>query len=42
MNGAGAGGRLVPGRGGAAGTSQLGSRRQRYSDVRVAYGLSGG
>ena len=42
MNGAGAGGRLVYRRGGEAGQSQLGSRRQRYSDIRKAYGLSGG
>ena len=42
MNGAGAGGRLVARRGGAAGTSQLGSRRQRYSDMRAAYGMSTG
>nr|DAJ36956.1 MAG TPA: hypothetical protein [Caudoviricetes sp.] len=42
MNGAGAGGRLVARRGGAAGTSQLGSRRQRYADLRIANGLSGG
>ncbi|MCS2341085.1 MULTISPECIES: hypothetical protein [Bacteroidaceae] len=42
MNGAGAGGRLVARRGGEAGTSQLGSRRQRYSDLRTSFGLSGG
>lgn len=42
MNGAGAGGRLVAKRGGAAGTSQLGSRRQRYSDIRSSFGLSSG
>lgn len=42
MNGAGSGGRLVARRGGTAGTSQLGSRRQRYSDIRAAYGMSTG
>lgn len=47
MNGAGAGGRLVTRRNrttgrAQAGRSQLGSRRQRYSDLRVALGLSGG
>jgi hypothetical protein len=42
MNGAGVGGRLVARRGGTPGTSQLGSRRQRYSDIRIANGLSGG
>ncbi len=42
MNGAGAGGRLVYRRGGARGTSQLGSRRQRYGDIRSAFGLSAG
>ena len=35
-------GRLVARRGGEAGTSQLGSRRQRYSDLRTSFGLSGG
>lgn len=42
MNGAGAGGRLVARRGGEAGQSQLGSRRQRYSDIRRSLGMSGG
>ena len=42
MNGAGAGGRLVARRGGEAGTSQLGSRGQRYSDRSTSFGLSGG
>ena len=48
MNGAGSGGRLVArrdratGRAESTGRSQLGSRRQRYSDVRTAFGLSGG
>nr|DAS98540.1 MAG TPA: hypothetical protein [Caudoviricetes sp.] len=42
MNGAGAGGRLVARRGGQAGQSQLGSRRQRYADLRVSMGLNGG
>ena len=43
MNGAGVGGRLVYNRKrGVAGQSQTGSRRQRYSDVRKAFGLSGG
>ena len=42
MTGAGAGGRLVARRSGEAGTSQLGSRRQRYSDLRTSFGLSGG
>ncbi len=51
MNGAGSGGRLVTRRtknaegkavGTQAGKSQLGNRRQRYSDIRVAFGLSGG
>lgn len=47
MNGAGAGGRLVSRRDrrtgrAQAGVSQLGSRRQRYSDIRVSFGLSGG
>ncbi|WP_289198227.1 hypothetical protein [Bacteroides acidifaciens] len=42
MNGAGVGGRLVARRGGATGTSQLGSRRQRYSDVRASYGMTTG
>lgn len=47
MNGAGAGGRLVARRDrvtgrAQAGRSQLGSRRQRYSDLRTSFGLSGG
>lgn len=48
MNGAGAGGRLVArrdrttGRAERTGRSQLGSRRQRYSDLRVSMGLSVG
>ena len=50
MNGAGAGGRLVTRRvktegGGTktvAGKSQLGSRNQRYRDIRVSFGLSAG
>jgi len=45
MNGAGLGGRLVAARGNQAAqgrTSQLGSRRQRYSDIRSALGLSQG
>lgn len=47
MNGAGAGGRLVTRRNRAtgraeAGSSMLGSRRQRYSDVRSSLGMSGG
>lgn len=48
MNGAGAGGRLVARRDRATdraentGRSQLGSRRQRYSDIRASLGLSTG
>lgn len=48
MNGAGAGGRLVArrdkatGRAESTGRSQLGSRRQRYSDIRSALSLSTG
>ena len=48
MNGAGSGGRLVArrdrktGRAEATGRSQLGSRRQRYSDIRKSFGLSTG
>ena len=42
MNGAGAGGRLVANRRGTASATQLGSRRQRYSDLRTSFGLSGG
>lgn len=50
MNGAGAGGRLVAKRektegGGTkvvAGKTQLGSRNQRYRDLRVSLGLSAG
>lgn len=48
MNGAGAGGRLVArrdratGRAENTGRSQLGSRRQRYSDIRASMGLSTG
>lgn len=48
MNGAGSGGRLVArrdkntGRAESSGRSQLGSRRQRYSDVRSSLGLSTG
>ena len=50
MNGAGIGGRLVTRRvkaegGGTktvAGKSQLGSRNQRYRDLRVSFGLSAG
>lgn len=50
MNGAGAGGRLVTRRvkteGGGirtkAGKSQLGSRNQRYRDLRASFGLSAG
>ncbi len=48
MNGAGSGGRLVArrdkttGRAEKTGRSQLGSRRQRYSDIRAAHGLSTG
>lgn len=50
MNGAGAGGRLVTRRaktaGGAtrtvAGRTQLGSRNQRYRDLRTSFGLSAG
>ena len=40
MNGAGAGGRLVANRRGTASATQLGSRRQRYSDLRTSFGLS--
>ena len=46
MNGAGVGGRLVTRRGGTgraeAGSSMLGSRRQRYGDIRRSLGLSQG
>lgn len=42
MNGAGLGGRLVANRRGTASATQLGSRRQRYADLRIANGLSGG
>lgn len=45
MNGAGAGGRLVARRRNGrtvAGQSQLGSRNQRYRDLRSAFGLSAG
>ena len=42
MNGAGAGGRLVANRRGTASTTQLGSRRQRYADLRVSMGFNGG
>ena len=37
-----AGGRLVANRRGTASTTQLGSRRQRYADLRVSMGLNGG
>lgn len=37
MNGAGAGGRLVAKRGGALGSTQLGSREQRFADLRAAF-----
>lgn len=40
MNGAGAGGRLVANRRGTASATQLGSRRQRYSDLRTSFGSS--
>lgn len=42
MNGTGAGGRLVANRRGTASATQLGSRRQRYADLRVSLGMSGG
>ena len=48
MNGAGPGGRLVArrdratGRAENTGRSQLGNRRQRYGDIRAAFGLSQG
>lgn len=48
MNGAGSGGRLVArrdrttGRADNTGRSQLGNRRQRYGDIRAAFGLSQG
>lgn len=49
MNGAGAGGRLVTKRAKTAGVTktvvgktQLGSRNQRYRDLRSAFGLSAG
>lgn len=48
MNGAGSGGRLVArrdratGRAENTGRSQLGNRRQRYGDIRSAFGLSTG
>ena len=40
MNGAGVGGRLVARRNGTG--TQLGNRNQRYRDLRIAFGLSGG
>ena len=36
------GGRLVANRRGTASATQLGSRRQRYADLRVSMGLNGG
>ncbi len=45
MNGAGVGGRLVAARqkqAAAGNTTQVGNRRQRYSDLRAAWGLSAG